>query len=146
GAPLLFDCLASNVDHSRRRQKGDVEAAFAAAHRVVKQRMVNQRLFGFPMEGRAVAAAPDTISGGIILYSSTQTPHQIRSEVAQVLRLSESQVRVIAPDVGGGFGVKIGMYPEDALVGALALRLNTPVKWVEDRLEHVLTTTHGRGQ
>jgi carbon-monoxide dehydrogenase large subunit len=145
-APVIFDGLPSNVDHSRRRAKGDVEAAFAAAHRVVKQRMVNQRLFGFPMEGRAVAAAPDSISGGITLYTSTQTPHQIRGEVAKVLRLSESQVRVVAPDVGGGFGVKIGMYPEDALVGALALRLNTPVKWVEDRLEHVLTTTHGRGQ
>jgi carbon-monoxide dehydrogenase large subunit len=145
-APVIFDGLPSNIDHSRRREKGDVAAAFAAAHKVVKQRMVNQRLFGFPMEGRAVAAAPDSISGGITLYTSTQTPHQIRGEIAKVLRLSESQVRVIAPDVGGGFGVKIGMYPEDALIGALALRLNTPVKWVEDRLEHVLTTTHGRGQ
>jgi aerobic carbon-monoxide dehydrogenase large subunit len=66
--------------------------------------------------------------------------------VAGCLRLSESQLRVIAPDVGGGFGVKIGCYPEDVLCGALALRLNTPVRWVEDRLEHVLATTHGRGQ
>jgi carbon-monoxide dehydrogenase large subunit len=145
-APVIFDGMSSNVDHSRRREKGDVAAAFASAHRVVKQRMVNQRLFGFPMEGRAVAAAPDTTTGGLTLYTSTQTPHQIRGELATVLRLSESQLRVVAPDVGGGFGVKIGMYPEDALVGAIALRLNTPVKWVEDRLEHVLTTTHGRGQ
>jgi carbon-monoxide dehydrogenase large subunit len=145
-APLIFENLSSNVDHARRRQKGDVDAAFAAAHRVVKQRMVNQRLFGFPLEGRAVVAAPDHATGGVTLYTSTQTPHQIRGEVAGCLRLSDSQVRVIAPDVGGGFGVKIGCYPEDVLCAALALRLGAPVRWVEDRLEHVLATTHGRGQ
>lgn len=145
-SPVIFDGLTSNIDHTRRRQKGDVEAAFAAAHTVVRQRMVNQRLFGFPMEGRAVAAAPDPATGGITLYTSTQTPHQVRSEVARVVRLSESQVRVIAPDVGGGFGVKIGSYPEEALCAALAVRLAAPVRWIEDRLEHVLATTHGRGQ
>jgi len=145
GAPLIFAGLDSNVDHRRRRQKGDVDAAFAAAHRVVRQRMVNQRLFGFPMEGRAVAAAPDG-AGGLTLWTSTQTPHQIRTEVARVLGLDENQLRVIAPDVGGGFGVKIGSYPEDALLGALALRFGRPLRWVEDRLEHLLATTHGRGQ
>lgn len=144
-APVIFEGLENNIDHSRRRQKGDVEAAFAAAHKVVRQRMVNQRLFGFPMEGRAVAAAPDG-AGGLTLWTSTQTPHQIRGEVAKVLRLDENQLRVIAPDVGGGFGVKIGSYPEDVLLGALALRFGRPMRWVEGRLEHVLATTHGRGQ
>jgi carbon-monoxide dehydrogenase large subunit len=144
-SPVIFAGLESNVDHRRRRQKGDVEAAFAAAHKVVAQRMVNQRVFGFPMEGRAVAAAPD-FAGGLTLWTSTQTPHQIRGEVAKVLRLDENQLRVIAPDVGGGFGVKIGSYPEDSLLGALALRLGRPVRWVENRLEHVLATTHGRAQ
>lgn len=145
-SPVIFEGLPSNVDHSRRRQKGDVEAAFAAAHAVVRQRMVNQRLFGFPMEGRAVVAAPDHTSGGLTVYTSTQTPHQIRSELAKVVRLGESQIRVVAPDVGGGFGVKIGIYPEEALCAALALSLGAPVRWVEDRLEHVTATTHGRGQ
>ncbi|HMQ30318.1 MAG TPA: xanthine dehydrogenase family protein molybdopterin-binding subunit [Chloroflexaceae bacterium] len=145
-SPPIFAGLPNNIDHTRRRQKGDVEAAFAAAHRVVRQRMVNQRLMGFPMEGRAVAAVPDPATGGVTVYTSTQTPHQIRSELARVVRLPESQVRVIAPDVGGGFGVKIGSYPEDHLCAALALRLSTPVRWVEDRLEHVVATTHGRGQ
>lgn len=145
-APIIFDGLESNIDHTRRRQKGDVAGAFAAAHTVVRQRMVNQRLFGFPMEGRAVVAAPDPLSGGLTLWTSTQTPHQIRSEVAKVVGLAESQLRVIAPDVGGGFGVKIGSYPEDALLAALALRMNAPLRWVEGRLEHVLATTHGRGQ
>ncbi|MFV9504717.1 MAG: xanthine dehydrogenase family protein molybdopterin-binding subunit [Oscillochloridaceae bacterium umkhey_bin13] len=145
-APIIFEGLPNNIDHSRRRQHGDVEAAFAQAHRVVRQRMVNQRLFGFPLEGRAVVAAPDHASGGLVVHTSTQTPHQIRAELAKVVRLSESQVRVIAPDVGGGFGVKIGIYPEEVLCAALALRMNTPIRWVEDRLEHVAATTHGRGQ
>lgn len=123
-----------------------MEAAFAAAHVVVRQRMRNQRLAGFPLEGRAVLAAPDPATGGLTLYSSTQTPHQVRSEVATVLRLSENQVRVIAPDVGGGFGVKIGSYPEEHLCAALARRLNAPVRWVETRLEHMQATTHGRAQ
>ncbi|MBX0326327.1 molybdopterin-dependent oxidoreductase [Oscillochloris sp. ZM17-4] len=145
-APILFEGMANNIDHSRRRAKGDADAAFAAAHRVVRQRMVNQRLFGMPMEGRAVAAAPDAATGGFTLWTSTQTPHQVRGEVAAVLRMHESQVRVIAPDVGGGFGVKIGVYPEEALIPALAMRLGAPVRWVESRLEHVFATTHGRDQ
>jgi carbon-monoxide dehydrogenase large subunit len=145
-APIIFAGMSNNIDHARKRVRGDAAAAFAGAYRVVKQRMVNQRLCGMPMEGRAVAAAADAATGGVTIWSSTQTPHQIRGEVAAVLRLNESQVRVIAPDVGGGFGVKIGIYPEEALIAALAMRMNTPLRWVESRLEHVLTTTHGRGQ
>ncbi|NJN15549.1 MAG: molybdopterin-dependent oxidoreductase [Oscillochloris sp.] len=144
-APLIFADLENNIDHSRRRQKGDPDAAFAAAPHTVRLRMRNQRLFGFPMEGRAVAAAPDP-AGGLTLWTSTQTPHQIRSQVAKVIGCAENELRVIAPDVGGGFGVKIGIYPEDALLAALARRLNRPLRWVEGRLEHVLATTHGRGQ
>jgi carbon-monoxide dehydrogenase large subunit len=145
-APLVFAGMADNVDHRRARKRGDVEAAFAAAHTVVRQRMVNQRLFGMPMEGRAVAAAPDPVTGGVTLWTSTQTPHQIRAEVAKVARMEENQIRVIAPDVGGGFGVKIGIYPEEPLLAALARKLATPLRWVENRLEHVQATTHGRGQ
>jgi aerobic carbon-monoxide dehydrogenase large subunit len=145
-APRLFDDMSSNVDHVRRRQAGDVEGAFAKAHKIVRQRMVNQRVLGVPMEGRAVTAAPDSATGGITLWTSTQTPHQVRGDLAKVLRLDENQVRVIAPDVGGGFGVKIGIYPEEALCGTLALLLKRPVSWVEDRLENFVATTHGRGQ
>ncbi|GIV90771.1 MAG: aldehyde dehydrogenase [Chloroflexus sp.] len=145
-APIIFDGLPDNIDHRRRRQKGDVEAAFAAAHRIVRQRMVNQRLLGFPMEGRAVVAAPDPANDGVTVWTSTQTPHQVRGEIAKVIGLDENRVRVIAPDVGGGFGVKIGIYPEEALLAALARQLNAPLRWVEGRLEHVQATTHGRGQ
>lgn len=145
-APVIFEDLPDNIDHRRRRQKGDVEAAFASAHRVVRQRMVNQRLLGFPMEGRAVVAAPDPTNDGVTLWTSTQTPHQVRGDVARVIGLDENRVRVIAPDVGGGFGVKIGIYPEEALLAALARQLHAPLRWVEHRLEHVQATTHGRGQ
>lgn len=145
-APVIFADLPDNIDHRRRRQKGDVETAFASAHRVVRQRMVNQRLLGFPMEGRAVVAAPDPTNDGVTLWTSTQTPHQVRGDVARVIGLDENRVRVIAPDVGGGFGVKIGIYPEEALLAALARQLHAPLRWVEHRLEHVQATTHGRGQ
>ncbi|WP_299645182.1 xanthine dehydrogenase family protein molybdopterin-binding subunit [uncultured Chloroflexus sp.] len=145
-APIIFDGLPDNIDHRRRRQKGDVEAAFAAAHRIVRQRMVNQRLLGFPMEGRAVVAAPDPASDGVTVWTSTQTPHQVRGEIAKVIGLDENRVRVIAPDVGGGFGVKIGIYPEEAILAALARQLNAPLRWIEHRLENVQATTHGRGQ
>ncbi|MGQ9480702.1 xanthine dehydrogenase family protein molybdopterin-binding subunit [Chloroflexus sp.] len=145
-APVIFEDLPDNIDHRRRRQKGDVEAAFASAYRVVRQRMVNQRLLGFPMEGRAVVAAPDPTNDDVTLWTSTQTPHQVRGDVARVIGLDENRVRVIAPDVGGGFGVKIGIYPEEALLAALARRLHAPLRWVEHRLEHVQATTHGRGQ
>ncbi|NTW01131.1 MAG: xanthine dehydrogenase family protein, partial [Oscillochloris sp.] len=145
-APILFAGMTNNIDHSRKRVRGDAQAAFDTAYRIVRQRMTNQRLFGMPMEGRAVVATPDTATGGIRLWTSTQTPHQIRRDVAEVLRLGESQIHVITPDVGGGFGVKIGIYPEEALIGALALRLGVPLRWVESRLEHVFATTHGRAQ
>jgi carbon-monoxide dehydrogenase large subunit len=146
GAPLLFDDAPGNVERVWRHTAGDVEAAFAGAHRVVRQRMVSQRLAGMPMEGRAALAAPDPGTGGVTLWTSTQTPHTVRSDLATILRLPENGVRVIAPEVGGGFGVKIGIYPEDVLLSALALRYNLPVCWTETRSEHMLATTHGRGQ
>ncbi len=145
-APLIFADMSSNVEHTHKRNAGDVEAAFASAHTIVRQRMVNQRLAGVPMEGRAVAAAPDPLTEGVTIWTSTQTPHQVRGEIARVLRLAENQVRLITPDVGGGFGVKIGIYPEEALLALLARRFNLPLRWVETRLEHMLATTHGRGQ
>jgi aerobic carbon-monoxide dehydrogenase large subunit len=146
GAPRLFDQLESNVDHVWRRKRGDVEAAFAAAHRVVRLRMNSQRLSGVPMEGRAVVAAPDATTGGLMVWTSTQAAHWIRRDLAEVLGMAENMVRVVTPDVGGGFGVKIGIYPEEAALAALALRHGFPLRWVEGRLEHMQATTHGRAQ
>jgi carbon-monoxide dehydrogenase large subunit len=145
-APVLFDDISNNIDHVAKRAAGDVDAAFASAFKVVRQRMFNQRLAGIPMECRAVTAAPDPTTNGLNIWTSTQTPHQVRGEIAQVLRLEENQVRVIAPDVGGGFGVKIGIYPEEALLGWLARRFDAPIQWIETRLENMIATTHGRAQ
>ena len=146
GAPQLFDDAPKNVEHTQAIKAGDPDAAFARAHRVVKQRMVSQRLSGVPIEGRAVLAAPDFASGGITVWSTHQAPHALRTGLAAALRLPENQIRVIAPEVGGGFGVKFGTYPEDVVVAALARQRRVPLRWVETRVEHLMTTTHGRGQ
>jgi carbon-monoxide dehydrogenase large subunit len=144
GAPQLFDDAAKNVEHENRIKAGDPDAAFAKASRVVKQRMNNQRLCGVPMESRACLAAPDPTSDGLIVWSSHQAPHNQRKDIATVLGMDENRVRVIAPEVGGGFGVKFGLYPEDAVLAYLARRLRIPVRWIETRIEHMVATTHGR--
>ena len=146
GAPQLFDDAPKNVEHTQAIKAGDPDAAFAKAHRVVKQRMVSQRLSGVPMEGRAVLAAPDFASGGLTVWSTHQAPHALRQGLAAALRMPENQIRVIAPEVGGGFGVKFGTYPEDVVVAALARQRRVPLRWVETRVEHMMTTTHGRAQ
>ena len=144
GAPQLFDDAAKNVEHENQIKAGDPDAAFKRAARVVKQRMNNQRLSGVPLEARACLAAPDPTSGGLVVWSSHQAPHNQRKDIATVLGLPENQVRVIAPEVGGGFGVKFGLYPEDAVLAYLARRLRIPVRWIETRIEHMVATTHGR--
>ena len=144
GAPLLHDDAPRNVEHENAIRAGDPEAAFARAPRVVKQRMVNQRLCGVPLEPRAVVAAPDFATGGLVVWSSHQAPHGLRADLATALGMPENQIRVIAPEVGGGFGVKFGLYPEDATLAALARLHRIPVGWTETRIEHMLATTHGR--
>jgi carbon-monoxide dehydrogenase large subunit len=144
GAPRLHDDAPRNVEHENRISAGDPEGAFTRAHRVVRQRMINQRLCGVPLEPRACLAAPDPATGGLVVWSTTQAPHALRKDLATALGLPQNQVRVIAPEVGGGFGVKFGLYPEDAVLAALAWRWRIPLRWVETRLEHMLATTHGR--
>src|SRR5215216_174344 len=144
--PRLFQDVANNIDHVWTRKRGDPDAAFANAHRVVSQRIASQRLSGVPMEGRAVVAAPDAVTGGLTVWTSCQGPHLNRGNLAKVLRMQENQIRVIAPDVGGGFGVKIYSYPEEILLAALAREYGMSLRWVESRLEHMATTTHGRAQ
>lgn len=145
GAPHLFDDVERNIHHVWKRKRGDPDAAFANAPHIVRQRMNNQRLAGVSMEGRAVAAMPDPF-GGLTVWTSTQAPHLSRGDLAKVLRMDENQIRVIAPDVGGGFGVKIGIYPEDVVLAVLARTYNMPLRWVEGRVEHMQATTHGRAQ
>jgi aerobic carbon-monoxide dehydrogenase large subunit len=146
GAPQLYDDSPNNIAATYEHKQGDVDAAFANAAHSVKVRIKSQRLAGVPLEGRAVAAAPDPLSGGLTVWSSTQAPHNNRNELAESLSMATSQVRVVAPEVGGGFGVKIGNYPEDFIVAALARDMGRPMKWAESRSENLLTTHHGRAQ
>jgi carbon-monoxide dehydrogenase large subunit len=146
GAPRLFDDAPRNIEHENRITAGDADAAFRRAAHVVRQRMVSQRLSGVPMEGRGTLAAPDPATGGVVVWATNQAPHQLRNDLATVLGLEQNLVRVIAPEVGGGFGVKFGCYPEDAALAALARREKIPLRWVETRLEHMMATTHGRAQ
>jgi carbon-monoxide dehydrogenase large subunit len=125
---------------------GDVTRGFVEAETIVEIELVYPRVTGVPIEGRAVAAVPDLDSGGLTVWSSTQVPFNVRTAVATALDVPEDSVRVIAPDVGGGFGIKGHVYPEDVLVPAIARRLGRPVKWVETRHEHFLTASGDRDQ
>jgi len=146
GAPRLHADAPRNVEHETTIRAGDPDGAFARARRVVRQRMVSQRLCGVPLEGRAALAAPDPATGGVVLWATNQAPHGLRNDLAAVLGVPQTAVRVIAPEVGGGFGVKFNCYPEDATLAALARQLGVPLRWAETRAEHMLATTHGRAQ
>ncbi|MGH7310051.1 MAG: xanthine dehydrogenase family protein molybdopterin-binding subunit, partial [Candidatus Rokuibacteriota bacterium] len=146
GAPQLFDDAPGNVEHVKEVKAGDPDGAFARASRVIKQRMVSQRLAGITLEPRAALAAPDPLSGGIVVWDTNQAPHSLRNDIAGALGLPQNMVRVIAPEVGGGFGVKFGLYPEDATLAVIAHRYRIPVRWTETRHEHMTSTTHGRAQ
>src|SRR5579872_643547 len=148
GAPFAHADLKTNVAYSTTLEHGDLDAAFQDAPVVVRQRMNNQRLAPVSMEGRGTVAMYDGSQGQGILtvWTSTQEAHAIRDGLSEVLGLEARRIRVITPDVGGGFGAKLSTYPEDAVVAELARRLGRPVKWIVTRRENLLTTTHGRAQ
>ena len=145
-AVLLHDVLGTNVADESTRVWGDVEAAFEGSPRVVRARIRNQRLAGIPIESRGVLAIANPWEPSVTVWSATQIPHGVRDELATFLDLPQSAVRVIAPEVGGGFGAKLSVYPEELLVPWAAMRMGRPVKWIEDRSEHLQATTHGRDQ
>jgi carbon-monoxide dehydrogenase large subunit len=146
GAPLLYDEAPGNVAYTFQHASGDPGAAFAEAAVIIEQRITNQRIAAVPMEPRAILAQPDPLTNGLIVTVSTQNPHGVRRQLAGLTHLPETIIRVIAPEVGGGFGVKSGLYPEYATASLLALRLRRPIKWIESRAESLATTQHGRGQ
>jgi len=145
GGPILFPAIERNRSFTRTLREGDASRAIASAARVVSLRVVQPRLAGVAMEPRAVLAVFDPSTEELTLWVSCQAPFRIRAEVARLLGLPESRVRVIAPDVGGGFGVKSGPYREDILLAWLARRLGRPVKWVATRREDQITTNQSRG-
>lgn len=147
GAPQLYDEVPRNIGVTFGGPRGgDVEAAFASAPVKIKARIRSQRVNAVPMEPRAVLAAPDPITRGLTVWTSTQAPHWNRNDIAKALGIHQNQVRCIAPEVGGGFGQKIGSYFEDYLVSGLAWKLQRPVKWIETRSENMLSSSHGRNQ
>jgi len=147
GSVRVHDDLASNVAAKARQARGDYAAAVAKAHRVIARRFTYDRGASIPMETRGVVAQWDPRADRLTVWDTTQAPVVIRNGLASMLGLSERQVRVVAPNIGGGFGPKMMMfYPEEVLVPWVAIRLGRPVKWIEDRLEHFFSTTHERSQ
>ena len=144
GAALLHDDLGTNIAADLHVSKGEGAAALESAPRRVKRRFHHHRYAAMPMEPRAVVADYDARTDSLTVWSSTQVVHWVRREISYALGMPEERIRVIAPDVGGGFGVKGHCYPEDVLVPYLARRLRRPVKWVEDRHEHLLNSAHSR--
>ena len=133
-----------NPESGQPEDDSAVDAAFADADVVVSQRMLNQRLAPNAMEPRGVVAQYEPGREYLTVWSATQNPHILRSLVAAMMGLGEHQVRAVAPEVGGGFGCKINIYGEEYAAAALSRLVKAPVKWIEDRTEAFLTTTHGR--
>ncbi|HEV2281244.1 MAG TPA: xanthine dehydrogenase family protein molybdopterin-binding subunit [bacterium] len=146
GAPLIHPDWGDNVAVSFAMRVGDPEGAFARAAVRVRAAFHVPRSAGMPLEPRGVLAVPDRRGGGITVWSSTQVPHLLQRALADALRMPAHRVRVIAPDVGGGFGTKCSVYPEDTLMPVVAARLRRPVKWIETRREHMQSATHSREQ
>ena len=144
GAAQVHDDAPNNVAFEWEVGGGDFDAAASSAEVRVTERIVNQRLIPNPMEGRAVVADFNAGTNQLTLYTSTQIPHLVRLLLALVTGHPEHQIRVIAPDVGGGFGCKLYLYAEEVIAAVIAKDLGQPVKWVEGRQENYLATTHGR--
>ncbi len=145
GAPLAHSGLQNNLVGTLRSQFGDVESVFSAAAHVFRERIETHRGGCHSMEGRGVLAATD-VDGRLTLWTSTQAPYMVRRVLAEYLEQPEQSIRVVAPDVGGGFGPKCAVYPEEVSLPLMSLALGRPVKWIEDRREHFLSTTQQRDQ
>src|SRR5947207_2546459 len=141
---LVHESWGDNLFSDRTLEGGDIEAAARAAEITISREYRMNRQSGAPMEGRAVLAHRDYRLDEIVVYASTQTPHTVRVAIAENLGFDERRLRVVAPDVGGGFGPKARLYPEEIILAALALELDHPVRWIEDRREHLLTAAHTR--
>ena len=145
-APVIHEDWDDNMAFTWSIAGGDVDAAFAEADHVVSQRIDHQRLVPNPMETRGVVAQYLPGKDQLNLWSSTQIPHLLRTQISVMLGMAENHVRVIAPEVGGGFGCKLNVYAEEALLGHMAKYLGQPVKWIEGRRENFVHTIHGRDQ
>lgn len=145
-APILHEELGTNLSFDAKFAGGDIEAAFREADVTIKQRIKQQRVLASAMETRTVVADYKPFGKTLTVWSSTQVPHFLRLELGGHLGIPETNVRVVAPDVGGGFGSKLRVYSEELLAAAASRRLGRPVKYAGDRSEDLKATTHGRAQ
>ncbi|MCY4575637.1 MAG: molybdopterin-dependent oxidoreductase, partial [Chloroflexi bacterium] len=143
-APRVHDDRPNGIIHWRY-QLGNVSQAFEEAAVIVRERIVNQKIHGVPMEPRAGLAHWDAVQETMSLWATVQTPHALRDHLAEILHLSADNVRVVAPDVGGGFGVK-HEDPEYALICIASMHLGVPIKWVATRTEDFLAMHQARGK
>jgi carbon-monoxide dehydrogenase large subunit len=146
GGPVVHEQFKTNIAYKLTAGEGDIEAALKSADKVIKQRMLHRRLLPIAMEPRGVLARYYAGEQELTLWTSTQIPHLARTQIALMLGMPENKLRLIAPEVGGGFGSKLNVYAEEALLGWIAMRLGRPVKWIESRRENIQATIHGRGQ
>jgi aerobic carbon-monoxide dehydrogenase large subunit len=143
GAPQLHDNVPNNITTLYRISGGNYKKAAEEADQILKLRVVNNRLIPTCMETRAILAVPNA-EGTLSVYIPSQVPHMHRRWIAETVNIPEHQLRIVAPDIGGGFGAKMHLYPEDLLCPYLARRLGVPVKWWETRSESHQSTSHGR--
>ncbi|MGI5129733.1 xanthine dehydrogenase family protein molybdopterin-binding subunit [Pseudonocardia sp. CA-107938] len=143
-APRLHESWTDNLYIKRHFVGGEVDKAFAEADGMVSLSLVNNRHSAIPLETRGCIADYDTGQGVLTLYTSTQIPHLVRTGLADAIGLPENRIRVIAPDVGGGFGIKGHLFPEEIAISLLSMQVGRPVKWIEDRVEHMLACIHAR--
>jgi len=146
GSPLTHPDLGTNIAYTQVSGSGDIDDAFRKADRVIKHRLHHQRLTPMPIEPRGVVASYHRGEGSLTLWTSTQIPHLVRTLLPGMIGIAENKLRIVAPEVGGGFGAKLNLYAEEALVAHLAMRLGAPVKWIESRRENAASTIHGRDQ
>jgi aerobic carbon-monoxide dehydrogenase large subunit len=145
-APVLYPEWGDNIALSFKAGFGDVEGAFRVADARVRERFVIPRYVGMPIETRGVVAQWDARDGALTTWNGTQVVHFVQQGLVAALGLPPHKIRVIAPDVGGGFGTKANGYPEDLLIPAAAIASRRPVKWTEDRREHMMGSAHARAQ
>jgi aerobic carbon-monoxide dehydrogenase large subunit len=144
GTVIIHPELGDNLVFTRTATKGDVDAAFAAAHKVVEAIFVTGRHTGVTLEPRSIIADYNRADGTLTVHHSTQAPHMMQTVFAKHLRLEEGQVRVICKDVGGSFGIKVHVYPDEVAVAAMARILGRPVKFIADRFESFASDIHAR--
>ncbi len=145
-SPLTHPELGTNAAFTWSVASGNLDAAFRNADRVIRQRMIHQRLTPMAIEPRGCVASFHAGEGTLTLWTSTQIPHLVRMLLPGMIGVPENKVRIVAPEVGGGFGSKLNLYIEEALCSHLAMRLGAPVKWIESRRENAAVTIHGRDQ